>query len=113
MSINIKSSTGSANATTTLTLTAPATNTTTANTRHILLHHITVSTKGADIAADIVVTITNAASETYIINMRSGQVYGVVENFDQPIVSRGTLTVTATAGGAGCISTIAAVYEVR
>lgn len=113
MATFIKTADSTANTAQTLTLTAPKVNNTTGNTRYLLLHSLTVSTSGADLAADMGVKITTGSGQTWNVELRSGKVFGGHFEFSHPIVSRGDITIVADAGGALVVSTLSVVYEVR
>jgi len=113
MSTHIKTQSSTADTEQTLTLTAPVMNSNSSNSRYLLLHDLTITTKGADIAKDVVVLITNAAGETWAGALRSGRVDGAHFPFKQPIVSRGDITVVVDDAGASCVTVASAIYEAR
>jgi hypothetical protein len=102
-----------ANTAKTHTITAPAVNSGTSKKKKVVIHSITVSTKGADIAADVGVLLTKANGETWNVELRSGKVFGGHFNFDHPIdCGHGDVTITTDAGGASVVVTTSVVYEV-
>jgi hypothetical protein len=89
-------------------------NSNTSKVKKILIHSITVTTKGADIAADVGILLTKvSSSETWNAEMRSGKVFGAHFPFPHPIdCGHGNVTITTDAGGAGVVVTTSVQYEV-
>jgi hypothetical protein len=95
-----------ANAIATHTLTVPA------GTTHIDISSLTVSTRAADTAADISITINDDNIARWITWLRSAQVFGGhFTNLGKIPVTSGTCTVVTAAGGASCIVITSIVYE--
>jgi hypothetical protein len=105
----IKTVTGTsgANAAQTLTITLPA------NKKRIFLRHLTVTTKGADVASDIDIVINDNAVAIYPIALRTGKVFGGDFDFGKGIPIRaGDCTIVIDAGGASVVTVAGAVYEI-
>lgn len=82
--------------------------------KEIFVHTLTVSTSGADIAADCTIAIKDNAVSVWEVELRAGQLFGGHFDFSScPIPIRaGDLTVVTDAAGAGCLVTVSMTYEV-
>jgi hypothetical protein len=75
---------------------------------------LTISTKGADVSADIKVSIIDGARTRWAAYLRNGQIYGAHFNDIGDIqLNNDTLTVATTSGGAGVIVATAAVIHIE
>lgn len=83
--------------------------------RDLYLRHLTVTTKGADIAGDIDIVINDNAVAKYPVALRSGAVYGINMNFGDPgiPINDGDCTIVVDAGGANVVTVTSAIYEIR
>jgi hypothetical protein len=117
MTMKVVTQDSSANTANTLTLTAPDRSPSsgiTVRRKRILIHAITVTTKGADLAADMGVLLTTSTAETWNAELRSGKVFGAHFSFYNPIdcgIEDGNVTIVADAGGASVVSTLSVQYE--
>ena len=83
-------------------------------TNYVYFKSLTVSTRGADIGADVKIAITDGGRERWIAYLRSGQVHAAHFNDIGKIILANTpssLGITTGAGGAGCIVVTSAVVE--
>jgi hypothetical protein len=114
MSQHIATANSGANAAATLTITAPKVNNNSSTVKKILIHSITVTTSGGDIAADIGILLTKVSSgETWNAELRSAKVFGGHFPFSHAIdCGHGNVTITTDAGGASVIVTTSVQYEV-
>jgi hypothetical protein len=95
------------------TITAPKINNNSSKVKKILIHSITVTTSGGDIAADVGILLTKASGETWNAELRSGKVFGAHFPFPHPIdCGHGNVTIVTDAGGAGVVVTTSVQYEV-
>ena len=77
---------------------------------------LTVSTRGADLAADIKIAITDGGRERWIAYLRSGQIHAAhFSDIGNIILANtpSTLGITTGAGGAGCIVVTSAVVDAK
>jgi hypothetical protein len=75
---------------------------------------LTVSTRGADQAADIKIAITDSGRERWIVWLRNAQIHGGhFSNIGKIILANtpSTLTITTGAAGAGSIVVVSCVFE--
>ena len=97
------------------TIDAPEVNSSSTNKKKIILHSITVTTSGADIAADVGVLITAShTGDTWNAELRSGKVFGMDKVFGPNGWDCGhdDVTIVTDAGGAGVVVTVSVHYEV-
>lgn len=81
-------------------------------TNLVTFQSLTISTRGADIAADVKVAITVNAREVWIAWLRSGQIHGGhFANIGDIAVDGKALGITTVAGGASCIVVTSAVVK--
>jgi hypothetical protein len=83
-------------------------------TTSVHFQSLTVSTRGADIGADVKVAITDGGRERWIAYLRSGQIHAAHFNDIGKIIlanNPSTLGITTGAGGAACIVVVSAVVE--
>ena len=103
----------SANTAQTVTISALARQTGGSSKRY-KIHSVTVTTKGADLAADIGILITTGYGFTWNAELRSGKVFGFDKIFG-PFgldCGPGATTVVVDAGGASVVTTCSVHYEV-
>jgi hypothetical protein len=101
MSQHVVTQDSSANTLQTVTITAPNRQKNSAPTKKILIHSITVTTKGADIVDDTGILLTTATSETWNAELRGGKVFGGHFDFSHPIdCGNGNVTIAVDAAGA-------------
>jgi len=75
---------------------------------------LTVSTHGADVAADVGITIVNNGRTKWGAWLRSAQIYGAhFSDIGDIELTSNDLTVETTSGGAGVIVSVAAVVNIR
>lgn len=100
-----------ANTAKTHTITQPTGN---KGTKDIEIRSLTVSTAGADIAADTTISIQDNAVEIWRVELRSGKVFGGHFRFDDyPLTIRdGDCTIVTDAAGASVIVSVSVVYNV-
>lgn len=84
------------------------------DTKIVKFESLTVSTQGADIGADVKVSILDGNRERWVAYLRSGKVYDAHYNdIGDIIISNGSCSIKTTAGGASCVvATSAVVYYV-
>jgi hypothetical protein len=83
------------------------------NKKRIFIKSLTVSTSGADIAADISVIIEDNDVDVWKCILRSGQVYGGHFDFGKGLpIRNGDCDIDVSAGGALVVTTVSVVYEV-
>lgn len=84
----------------------------TSTTNRIKFHSLTITTRAANIGADVKVSILDGARERWVAYLRSGQIYGMhFDNIGEIIIANGACSITTSAGGAGCIVVTSAVCE--
>jgi hypothetical protein len=102
-----------ANAAQTVTLTPPFRQGNAAPYKKLVIHSITVTTSGGDIAADIGILLTKPNSETWNAELRSAKVFGGHFDFSHPIdCGHGVSTIVVDAGGANVVTTCSVQYEI-
>jgi hypothetical protein len=111
MSNHLVTQDSSANAAQTVTITPPV-RTTGGRRKKLVIHSITVTTKGGDIAADVGILVT-ANGDTWNAELRSAKVFGGHFDFSHPIdCGFVAATVTVDAGGASVVTTCSVQYEI-
>jgi len=109
----IRSFTGksAANTAKTHTITKPVASTNVS--RDILIHSLTVSTSGGDIAADCTIAVNDNGTSVWEVELRNAKIYGGHFDFSScPIPIRdGNCTIVTDAAGANVIVTVSAIYE--
>lgn len=82
--------------------------------KEIYIHTLTVSTGGADLAADCSIVINDNAVAVWKVEFRAGQIFGGHFDFSScPIpVRSGDATIVVDAGGASVVTTTSVTYEI-
>jgi hypothetical protein len=81
--------------------------------RRIYIHSITVTTSGADIAADVGIAVADNGTTIWNGELRSGKVFGGHFAFPAPIPIRaGNCVITVDAGGASVVTVTSVIYEI-
>ncbi len=107
MAVLTATGTSTANNPQTITITLPSTKS------RIFIRHLTVTTKGADIAGDVDIVINDNGTAVFPIALRSGAVYGVNMDFGKGIpIRNGNCTIVIDAGGANVVTVAGVVYEI-
>jgi hypothetical protein len=107
MAVLTANGTSSANTAQTITITMPS------KRSRIYIRHLTVTTKGADIAGDVDIVVNDNGVAAFPIVLRAGAVYGVNLNFGKGIPIRGgDCTIVIDAGGASVITVAGVIYEI-
>ena len=102
-----------ANAAKTHTLTPPYRQGNTGARKKIVIHAITVTTSGGDIAADVGCLLTKTNGDTWNAELRSAKVFGSHFTFPHPIdCGYGAVTFVTDAGGENVLVTTSIQYEI-
>ena len=105
--INSTVGTSSANSAKTTTITMPS------NKKRIFIRNLTLTTKGADIAADVTIDIKDNGTTVWSAALRSGKVFGGIWDFNKGLpIRNGDCTIVVAAGGAGVITVTSIIYEI-
>jgi hypothetical protein len=83
------------------------------NKKRIYIKSLTISTGGADLAADCSVIIEDNDVDVWKVELRSGKVFGGHFDFGKGLpIRNGDCDIDVDAGGAGVTTHLSVVYEV-
>ena len=81
-------------------------------TKWVDVKSLTISTRGADVAADISITIQDDGAPRWKVWLRSAQIFGGhFPNIGVIPLSSGKMKIVTAAGGSGVIVTVSCVYK--
>lgn len=81
------------------------------NTEYINFESLTISTRGADVAADVGIAIKDGSNTVWKAWLRSGQVFGAHFANIGTIPFKGVMTIVTDQGGSSVVVVTSCVYQ--